>query len=328
MLSAQTIMKAIIYKKYGSPDVLELTEMKKPVPKSKEVLVKVIATAVNRTDCAILRGKPFVMRFFTGLLKPTRLVQGTEFSGEIEAVGSEVLNFKVGDRVFGFDDLGVMAHAGYLIISEDGPIAEMPGNIDYKHAAAVEGAHYALNFLNKVNVKQGQRVLVNGAAGGIGSAMVQLLKYQGAHVTATCDTKNIDLLITIGADKVIDYTVVDFTKSNQQFNYVFDAAGKSSFTKCKPLLKPGGVYISSEMGEHCSNLFLALWTPLLRNKKVVFPIPFNCKKSVLFIKKLTEEGKFKAVIDREYTLGNIAEAYRYVEKGYKSGNVIINLSAN
>jgi NADPH:quinone reductase-like Zn-dependent oxidoreductase len=321
-------MKAIIYKKYGSPEVLELVEMTKPIPQNKEVLVKVMATAVNRTDCAILTGKPFIMRLFTGILEPTKQVQGTEFSGEIEAVGSEVLNLKVGDRVFGFDDTGLKAHAGYLLISEDGPIAEMPGNVDFNHAAAVEGAHYAINFLNKVNIQPGERVLVNGAAGGIGSAMVQLLKYQGAHVTATCDTKNIDLLSAIGADKVIDYTAVDFTKSNQQFDYVFDAAGKSSFTKCKPLLKPGGVYISSELGEHCSNLFLALWTPLLRNKKVVFPIPFNCKKSVLFIKKLTEEGKFKAVIDREYTLENIAEAYTYVAKGFKSGNVIVTLNAN
>jgi NADPH:quinone reductase-like Zn-dependent oxidoreductase len=212
----------------------------------------------------------------------------------------------------------------------------MPPDISYEQAAAsMEGAHYAYNFINKVKLKKDDKVLVNGATGAIGSAMVQLLKYEGVKVTAVCNTKNIELIKSIGADYIIDYMTTDFTKSTEKYNYIFDAVGKSSFAKCKPLLEPGGVYMSSELGERMENPFLALTTPITSKlpgqhtgKKVIFPIPSDTKASVMLIKKLWEEGKFKAVIDRKYALEDIADAYRYVETGEKTGNVIITLEDN
>ncbi len=277
----------------------------------------------------MLRAEPFIMRFFTGLLKPNKSILGTDFAGKIEAVGKDVESLKVGDKVFGLDDSGLSSHAQYMTLSENKALATIPNNISYEEAAAsMEGAHYAYNFLNKVNLKSGQKVLVNGATGAIGSAAVQLLKYFGANVTAVCSTKNLELVKSIGAKKVIDYTKEDFTKNKEKYNFIFDAVGKSSFTKCKPLLQSGGVYISSELGWMAQNLFFALITPIIGNKKVIFPIPSDCRRSVLFIKKLSEEGKFKAVIDRKYSLKEIAEAYRYVEKGQKTGNVVITLEYN
>ncbi len=322
-------MKAAIYEKYGSPDVLKITNVEKPTPKDNEVLVRVYATTVNRTDCAMLSAKPFIMRFFTGLLKPNKPIAGTDFAGKIETVGKDVTSLKVGDKVFGFNDSGLSSHAEYMTLSEDKAIATLPNNLTYEEAAAsMEGAHYAYNMINKVNLKTGQKVLVNGATGAIGSAAVQLLKYYGANVAAVCNTKNMELVKSIGADVVIDYTKDDFTKSNETYHFVFDAVGKSSFAKCKPLLEPGGVYISSELGAIAQNLFLPIITPIIGNKKVIFPIPTNCRRSVLFIKKLIEEVKFKAVIDRKYSLEEIAEAYRYVEKGEKTGNVVITVEDN
>ena len=329
-------MKAAIYEKYGSPSVLKIKKVEKPAPKNNEVLIRVYATTVNRTDCAMLRAKPFIMRFFTGLLSPNNPIPGTDFAGKIEAVGNDVVSLKVGERVFGFDDSGLSSHAQYMTLSEDNALTKMPDNITYEQAAAsVEGVHYAYNFINKVDLKSGQKILVNGATGAIGSAAVQLLKYYGGNVTAVCNTQNIELVKSIGANKVVDYMKEDFTKSNEKYNFIFDTVGKSSFTKCKPLLEPGGVYISSELGWMAQNIFLALITPVIGNlpgqqtgKKVIFPIPTDCRRSVLFIKKLIEEGKFKAVIDREYLLEEIAEAYSYVEKGQKTGNVIITLKDN
>jgi NADPH:quinone reductase-like Zn-dependent oxidoreductase len=319
-------MKAIVYHKYGPPKVLQLKEVEKPIPRDNEVLVKVFATTVNRTDCAMLRAKPYIMRFFTGLLRPNKPIPGTDFSGKVEAVGKDVTSFKVGDKVFGFDDMGVSSKAQYLTMPEKKPLATMPANLSYEQAAAsLEGAHYAYNFINKVALKKGQNVLVNGATGAIGSAAVQLLKYDGANVTAVCATKNMELVKLLGADKVIDYTKEDFTKSDEKYHHIFDTVGKSSFSKCKPLLEPGGIYISSELGFLSQNPFLALITPFIGNKKVIFPIPTDIKRSVLLVKKLIGEGRFKAVIDRKYPLENTAEAYAYVEKGQKTGNVVINM---
>jgi len=317
-------MKAVICTKYGLPDVLKLREVEKPTPKDNEVLIKIHATTVNRTDCATLRAEPFFARLFTGIFKPKNPILGTEFAGKIEAVGKNVSSFKVGDKVFGFDDKGSGSHAQYMTIGEDKALTIIAKDITYEQAAAsTEGAHYAYNFINKVNLKKGQKVLVNGATGGIGSAAVQFLKYFGANITAVCNTKDFELVKSLGADKVIDYTEEDFTKDNQQYNYIFDTVGKSSFGKCKPLLQPGGVYISSELGFMAQNIFFALITPIIGNKKVIFPLPTDCKGSILFIKKLIEKGKFKTVIDRKYPLEQIVEAYRYVEKGQKTGNVVI-----
>ena len=274
------------------------------------------------------------MRFSLGLFKPGNPVMGTEFAGDIEAVGKAVTLFKVGDKVFGFDDGGTGSYAEFMVISEDKALATMPDGISYGEAtASVEGAHYAYNFINKVDLKSGDKVIVNGASGGIGSAMVQLLRDLGADITAVCNTKNIELVRSLGAGRIIDYTREDFTKDKEKYDFVFDSVGKSSFGKCKFLLKPGGVYISSELGWMVQNLFFALITAIFGSlpgqagKKVKFPYPPNIKRSVLLIKKLIQEGKFKPVIDRSYPLEQIAEAFRYVLKGQKTGNVVITLEA-
>ena len=326
-------MKAIVHNKYGPPNFLQLKEVKKPTLKDNEVLVRVNATTVNRTDCAMLRAKPFIMRFFTGLFKPKIPILGTEFAGNIEAVGKDVMSFKVGDKVFGFDDGGLSSHAQYITLSENKALTTIPNNVTYEQAAAsFEGAHYAYNMIKKVDLKREQKVLVNGATGAIGSAAVQLLKYFGANVTAVCNAKNFELVKSLGATKVVDYTEEDFTKSNEKYHYVLDTVGKSTFSKCKPLLLSGGVYISSELGPMAQNLFFALITPIMGNlpgrlasKKVIFPIPTDTRGSILLIKKLIEQGKFKSVIDREYPLEQITDAFRYVEKGFKKGNVVITI---
>ena len=216
-----------------------------------------------------------------------------------------------------------------MTISEKKAVT-IPKNITYEQAAAsTEGAHYAYNVIKRANIKSEQKVLVNGATGAIGSAAVQLLKYFDVNVTAVCNTKNIELVKSLGADRVIDYTKEDFTKDDQKYNFVFDAVGKSSFFKCRQLLQPGGVYISSDLGYMAQNVFLPLITliikPMIGNKKTVFPIPTDLRGSILLIKKLIEEGKFRAVIDRKYPLEQIVEAYRYVEKGQKTGNVVISV---
>jgi len=322
-------MKAIVCPKYGPPDVLELKEVEKPVPRDNEVLIKVHAATVNRTDCAILRAKPFFMRFIMGLFKPNKPILGTDFAGIIEAVGKNVASFKVGDRVFGFDDSGLSSHAEYTTISADNALATIPANISYEQAAAsVEGAHYAINFLNKVNIEEGQNVLVNGATGAIGSSAVQLLKYYGVNVTAVCSIKDAELAKSLGANEVIDYISDDFTNSSEKYNFVFDTVGKSTFKKCKPVLVSGGVYISSELGPKAQNPFLALITPIIGDKKVKFPFPTDRRESVRLIEKLSKEGNYKAVIDRTYPLHEIAEAFRYVEKGQKIGNVVITMDHN
>jgi len=325
-------MKAIIYTNYGSPEVLQQREVSMPAPKDNEILVKIKATTVNRTDCANLTAKPFIMRFSLGLFKPRKQVLGTEFSGVVEAIGENANRFKVGDMVFGFNDAILSSYAEYAVIPEDIGIATMPQGLSYIQASAsTEGVHYAFNFLNKVPLKKGDKVLVNGASGGIGSATLQLLKYHGVTVTAVCGTQNIELIKMLGADKVIDYLKDDFTKDTERYDYVFDSVGKSTFGKCKRILKPGGIYISSELGPYIQNVYLSIITaiigriPFCQGKKVKFPYPPNILRSVLFIKKVIEEGKFKAVIDWTYPLEKINDAFSYVLTGQKTGNVVIKI---
>ena len=322
-------MKAIVYEKYGLPDVLELKEVEKPIPRDNEVLIKVYATTVNRTDTATIKAKPFFARFLTGMFKPKKQIPGTEFAGKIEEIGKDVKSLKVGDKVFGFNGLGSGSHAQYMTISEDKAIT-IPENTTYEQAAAsTEGAHYAYNSIKNAKIKSGQKALVYGATGAIGSAAVQLLKYFDVYFTAVCNTKNIELVKSLGADKVIDYTKEDFTKDEEKYSFVFDAVGKSSFAKCKPLLQPGGVYISSDLGYMAQNVVLPLITPIIKpmigNKKTVSPFPTDIRGSILLIKDLVAQGKFKTVIDRRYPLEQIVEAYKYVEKGQKTGNVVITL---
>jgi NADPH:quinone reductase-like Zn-dependent oxidoreductase len=322
-------MKAAVHSRYGRPDVVRISEVEKPTPKDNEVLVKVHATTVNRTDCACRAAKPFFMRFFTGLIRPRATVLGNEFSGVVEAVGDGVTSFKVGDRVFGYNEGPFGAHAEYLSISEDGSLATMPANVTYAQAAAsTEGSHYALAQIRGGKIRSGQDVLVNGATGAIGSAAVQLLKSLGAGVTAVCDTDNVELVRGLGADRVIDYTTQDFTRDDQTYDVVLDSVGKSSFGQCKRLLKPGGIYISSELGPLAQNPLLAVIAPLHGGKKVLFPIPKHDQQMIVYLRELLESGKFTPVIDRTYPLDQIVEAYRYVETGRKTGNVVISLESS
>ena len=304
--------------------MLQLKEIPKPIPKENELLIKVKATTVNRTDCAMLTAKPFIMRFLTGLFKPKNPILGTDFAGVVEAVGEKVTRFKVGDKVFGFDDNGLSSQAAYLTIPITKAIITIPENVNFTQAAAsIEGLHYAYNSINKVDFKAGQKVLINGATGAIGSAMLQLVVHLGGVVTAVGNTKNIGLMKELGAVKVIDYEKEDFTNDAEKYDYVFDTVGKSTFGKCKSLLLPKGIYISSELGPGAQNLFYALLTPIFGGKKVVFPFPHKIPESLALVKKMMMDQKFKPVIDRTYPLKEIADAYRYVLTGQKTGNVVI-----
>jgi NADPH:quinone reductase-like Zn-dependent oxidoreductase len=319
-------MKAAVHTRYGPPEVVRISEVERPAAKDNEVLVRVHATTVNRTDCGFRAAKPFIVRFFSGLIRPRVTVLGTEFAGEIEAVGSGVTSFEVGDRVFGYSEGPFGAHAEYMVIPEDGLLATMPANMTYEEAApSTEGSHYALSFIEKAKIRSGQDVLVNGATGAIGSAAVQLLKSLGADVTATCATENVELVRGLGADRVIDFTAEDFTKDRQTYDVVLDAVGKSSFGRCRRLLKPGGTYLSSDLGPLSQNPILALITPLFGGKKVMFPISQHHQEMVWHFKELIESGEFTPLIDRRYPLDQIVEAYRYVETGQKIGNVVISV---
>lgn len=316
-------MKASVYYKYGTSEVLEIKEVEKPRPKANEILVKVRATTVNRTDCAMLKSKPYIMRLFTGFLKPRNPILGTDFAGIIEQVGTEIKDFKIGDRVFGFSDLGVSSHAEYLCISKKKAWAKIPDNVSFEHAAAsLEGAHYAINFINKVKILPNQKVLVHGASGGIGSAMVQILKHFGAEITAVGNSKSIEKLAKMGLEKVLDYEKEDFKELDGKFDYIFDAVGKSSFFKTRHLLKPNGVYISSELGYMAQNVFLPLLT-IFSGKKVKFPFPSDIEASINLISKLLANNEFEPFIYQKYTLNDIAEAFDYAESGRKTGNLVI-----
>lgn len=317
-------MKAIVHTKYGPPEVAQLTEVSKPTPKENEILIKVYATTVNRTDSGFRSAQYFVSRFFSGLFRPKQQTLGCEFSGVIEEIGEQVTLFKVGNQVFGFDDKNFGGHAEYLTIDETKALAIIPENISFDTAATItEGSHYALVNIRAAKVKQGQKVLVYGATGAIGSAAVQLLKHFGAIVTAVGNTKNIELVKSLGADVVIDYQTEVFTKTETKFDFIFDAVGKSSFGQCKPLLTEKGIYISTELGKNGENLRLAITTPIWGGKKLLFPIPSITKEDVLFLGKLVQNGEFNPVIDRKYKLDQIVEAYYYVESGEKTGNVVI-----
>lgn len=317
-------MKAAVHSRYGPPAVVRIAEVDRPSIGDHDVLVKVYATTVNRTDCAYRAAKPFFMRMLTGLARPRRPVLGTEYAGVVEAVGSGVASFTVGDRVFGYNEGAFGTHAEYLSVPQGGAIATMPTGVTFEEVApGTEGAHYALAFIRKAGVRAGQDVLVHGASGGIGSAAVQLLKHSGATVTAVCGTAHLELVRGLGADRVVDHTAEDFTRDEQRYDAVFDAVGKSTFAHCRRLLKPGGTYLSSELGPWCQNLLLPLVTPLFRGRKVKFPFPKQDQETARYFRDLIEAGEFRPVIDRRYPLEQIVDAYRYVETGQKIGNVVI-----
>ena len=317
-------MKASVRRNYCSPGQIGIEQIEKPIPKIDEVLIRVHSSTVNRTDCANLTAKPFIMRFILGLFKPRKIILGTDFAGEVISIGKNVESFNTGDRVFGFNDLGAESQAEYLT-SEIKNIFSIPENINYKQAAAsLEGAHYAYSFIHKVKIKSGQSILINGATGGIGSALLQFVRQYDVKISSTCNTKNIDLIKSLGADKLLDYTKEDFTDSNDKYDFVFDTVGKSTFGRCKSLLKEKGVYISSELGPYYQNIFYPLLTSM-SSKKVIFPIPFGKHKTIPYISNHLKANTFKPVIDREYLLEDISKAYEYVISGEKTGNVLINL---
>ena len=320
-------MKASIRRNYCSTSQLKIEEFEKPMPKDDEVLIRVNFTTVNRTDCANLTAKPFIMRFVLGLFKPKKIIVGTDFAGEVIASGKNVNSLNIGDRVFGFNDTGSESQAEYLTTVEENIFA-IPKNIDFKQAAAsLEGAHYAYSFIHKINIKSGQSILINGATGGIGSALLQFVRQYDIKITATCNTKNIELIKNLGADKIFDYTKEDFSDQGGKYDFIFDTVGKSTYGKCKSLLNKEGVYISSELGPYSQNVFYPLFNSI-SSKKVIFPIPYNKRETIPYISKHLEKGTFKPVIDREYELKDISKAYEYVIKGEKTGNVLIKVKKN
>jgi NADPH:quinone reductase-like Zn-dependent oxidoreductase len=317
-------MRAVVHDRYGPPEVLRLEEVERPVPKDDEVLIRVRASTVNRTDTGLRSAEYLISRFFTGLLRPRRKIPGTELAGEVEAVGPAVTEFAVGDHVFGVSASTAGAHAEFVSLPESAPLAHKPAGMTFEEAAAVpDGVILALSFLRRVGLRKGRTILIYGASGSIGTAGVQLARVFDADITAVCTTKDVELVRSLGADRVVDRTQEDFTKDGETYDFVFDAVGKLSFKRCKGSLKPGGIYGSTDLGPYWQNPFLALWTSRVGDKKVVFPIPRYTKKDVVFLKELVEAGKYRAVIDRRYRLEEVVDANRYVETGQKTGNVVL-----
>jgi NADPH:quinone reductase-like Zn-dependent oxidoreductase len=319
-------MRAVVYDRYGPPDVQRLEDVERPVPNDDEVLIKIHATTVTRTDTGLRAGKPFIVRLFFGLLRPKQRILGTELAGEVEGVGAAVSGFTIGDNVFGSTPaFRSGTHAEFICLAESAPLALKPAGMTFEQAAAVtDGVILALMCLEASHLDKGQSIVVYGASGSIGTAGVQLAKYFGADVTAVCNTKNVDLVRSLGAGKVIDYTQEDFTQNGETYDVIFDAVGKSSFSRCKGSLKRGGAFVATD---GFRNLFLALWTSRIGNKRVLFPIPPHyTKKNVLFLKDLIEAGKYQAVIDRTYPMEDIVEATKYVETEQKTGNVVLTVS--
>ena len=320
-------MKAAVRSRYGPPDVVRVVDVETPVAGADQLLVKVHATTVNRTDCAARAADPFFWRLLTGLVRPRITVLGNEFAGEVVAVGEAVTSFRVGDRVFGYDDATFGAHAEYLTVKQDAPVAAIPDGLGYDEVApGTEGSHYALTMLRGANVGPGDDVLVHGATGAIGSAAVQLAKSLGARVTAVCDTAHLALVAGLGADRVVDRTAVDFTADEQRYDVVVDAVGKSTFGRCRRLLKPRGTYLSSELGPWCQNLLLAADHPAAARAARPVPDPADGPGMAAYFAELMAAGRFTPVIDRRYPLTEIVDAYRYVESGQKVGNVVITVA--
>lgn len=317
-------MKAIIYTQYGAPDVLQLKEIEKPIPKDNEVLIKIHATTVTSGDVRLRKADPFISRLYFGLFRPKVHVLGADVAGVIKAVGKDVSSFKIGDEVFGSTfDHGLGAYAEYKCLPEDSVLSTKPQNLTIEESAAVFfGAHTALHFLRKAKLRKGQKVLIYGASGALGTYAVQLAKYFGAHVTGVCSTANLELVKSLGADSVVDYTKEDFDKKDQLYDVMFDAVGKSSFSACLRSLTANGIYLRS-VHLTVSAIARGLWTQLTTSKKVIGGTATERKEDLVFLKELIEREQLRPVIDRYYPLEETAEAHRYVEKGHKKGNVVI-----
>jgi NADPH:quinone reductase-like Zn-dependent oxidoreductase len=314
-------MRAVVHDRYGPPEVSRLEEVERPVPADDDVLVKVHATTVNRTDCHMRAANPFLWRLMLGLRRPRRRILGGELAGEVVATGAAVTEFAVGDEVFGTTGPRRGAHAEYVARPAKGLVAHKPAGMSFEEAAAVpDGGLAALSLLKQAHVGDGTRILVYGASGSIGTAAVQLARHLGAHVTAVCNTKNLELVRSLGADRVIDYTREDFTRSDETYDVVLDAVGKHSFRRSRRSLKPGGTYIPTD---GLRNLFLVPWTRIVGGKRVRMGIPRPTHEDVLHLKELIETGEYGPVIDRTYPLEDVVEAMRYVETQQKTGNVVI-----
>jgi NADPH:quinone reductase-like Zn-dependent oxidoreductase len=331
-------MKAIECTKYGPPDVLQLKEVARPTPKDNEILIRVHATSVNFGDLMARNFKAisphefnmpllfwFMSKISLGSKQPKKTILGNEFAGEVEAVGKDVKRFKQGDKVFGYPGLSFGAYAEYLCMPDDGVLAIKPANMTYEEATVVPyGAIMALNLLRKVNIQPGQKVLVNGASGAIGSAAVQIAKHLGANVTGVCSTKRLEFVKSLGADRVIDYTKEDFTQDRESYDVIFDILGKGQFASCKNSLKPNGIHLFASF--KMKQVFQMLWTSMTGGKKVICAIAPGSIEDLFSVKELIEAGKIKAIVDRCFPLEQAAEAHRYVETGHKKGNVVISVS--
>jgi NADPH:quinone reductase-like Zn-dependent oxidoreductase len=313
-------VKAVVHERYGPPEVQEIREVPRPDPKDDELLVRVRATTVNQTDCHRRAAKQIFWRFIEGFLRPKQQILGTEFAGEIEAVGSAVTEFRPGERVFGWG-WSASSAAEFLSIPQSGWVVHMPEGTPFEDAAAIcDGAYQGLSALRSGNVTKGTRVVVYGASGSLGTAAVQFARHFGAHVTAVCTAKNVELMRSLGADEVVDYLREDFTKNGEVYDVVIDAVGKYAFTKCRRSLRPGGIYVATD---RLHNLFLRYWTRWFDTRKVVFRVEYATRDDLLFYKSLIEAGEYRAVVDRTYPLEDVVEATRYVESWQKTGNVVL-----
>ena len=320
-MQTKTTMRAVLHDRYGPPEVLRLAEVERPVPNEDEVLVRVRATTITRTDTGLRSAEFFISRFVTGLRRPKRQTSGIEFAGEVEGVGRSVSEFALGDRVFGVRS---GAHAEYVCVGEQGAIAHMPAGMSFAEAAPlVDGAALALACLRKAGPLEGRRVLVYGASGAVGTAAVQLAKHFGAHVTAVCNTKNVELVRSLGADDVIDYEREDFTKSGETYDVVFDAVGKHSFRRSRRTLNPGGTFVDTDLGFMFHLPALVLLTRWIGSKQARIGITKYSRDDVLFLKALVEAGEFRAIVDRRYPIEDVVDASRYVETEQKTGNVVL-----
>lgn len=316
-------MRAVVCPRYGQD--LEIRDLDAPIPGDDELLVRVTATTVNRTDHATAAGVPRFARVITGWKRPRQKVMGTEFAGYVESVGSNVTEFSVGDAVFGFRG---GAQAQFLTVPESGAVAKIPTGMSPAEAApTTEGAHYALSIIEKLDVGPGSHVLVYGASGAIGSAAVQLLRHRGVTVTAVCDSRGVDLVSSLGANSVVDYTTTDYTTTDERYDGVIDAVGKARFSQCKPLLNPGAPFLTTDFGHRNENLRLILTTRWSGDNRVLLPIPTDARAHVRTVRDLLVTGHFRPVVDRTFPMDDINEAYRYVGSAQKLGNVVVSVPA-